>query len=167
MTALLLVDYQPRLLASLERAEVAVANGRLLADGFRALALPVFSTAQNPERLGGLVEGLHDAPVAKMRFSAAGLHPLPRRVILAGVETHVCVALTARDLLEAGHEVVAVPDACASSTFERHKLGMETVRDLGALPMATETALYDLMDSADHPAFRTVLSLVKAAKLSG
>ncbi|HTQ12040.1 MAG TPA: isochorismatase family protein, partial [Fimbriimonadaceae bacterium] len=79
----------------------------------------------------------------------------------AGVETHICVGQTAVDLLGSGMEVIVCPDAVSSRSVERHKLGMERLRDSGALPLHSESVVYEWLETAENPAFRDVLRLVK------
>lgn len=81
--------------------------------------------------------------------------------MLIGAETHICVAATALDLIDAGYLVTVCPDAVTARTEERHKLGMERLRDHGAKPAHTESVVYEWTKDASNPAFRTVLSLVK------
>jgi len=80
-----------------------------------------------------------------------------------GIETHICVTLTALDLLKNGYGVFVCPDAVSSRTIEQHKLGMERMRDSGAIASHTETLAYEWMGTAESPVFREVLRLVKGA----
>ena len=82
-------------------------------------------------------------------------------MIIAGIETHICVSQTAHDLLGLGYAVHVVADAAASRTVERHKLGMERIRDGGILPIATEAAIYEWLTEAGTPEFRAILPLIK------
>lgn len=108
-------------------------------------------------------------PVSKMAFSAVQSPPLMQvleaterhEVVLIGLETHICVGQTALDLLDQGFDVVVCPDAVSSRSNDRHKLGMERMRDAGVVPAHTEAAVYEWMQSADNPKFREVLSVVK------
>jgi len=57
--------------------------------------------------------------------------------------------------------VTVCPDAVSSRSIEAHKLGMERMRDAGAMPAHTESVAYEWLGSSAHPKFRTVLELVK------
>lgn len=154
-------------------AERVVRRTEFLLRSASILGVPSFATEQNAERMGGLnprlVPLLGVKPFAKMTFSCLGspecvteLEKTKRRqAILVGVETHICVSQTAVDLLSQGFEVVVCPDAVSARTIEMHKLGMERLRDCGALPMHSEAVVYEWMQTADHPSFREVLKLVK------
>ncbi len=114
---------------------------------------------------------LSSSAVDKMTFSAARsaafmelLEDTGRRqVVIVGIETHICVCLTALDLVQKGYEVVVCPDATSSSTNDRHKLGMERIRDAGVVPAHSEAIAYEWMGAATHPKFKDILQLVKVA----
>jgi len=137
----------------------------------RLLDIPLLTTEQNPGRMGVTVGHLADNNAfAKMCFSAGGctgfmdaLQATGRdQVVLTGVETHICVSLTAHALLDAGFGVVVCPDGVGARTLERHKLGMERIRDAGAVPAHTEAVAYEWLGTAEHPKFKDALAIVKA-----
>lgn len=75
---LVLVDYQVRLMPVIFENELVIANAVRLARMAQALAVPVWGTAQNPDKLGPNVPEIHAAieaaggkTLAKMQFSAA------------------------------------------------------------------------------------------------
>jgi nicotinamidase-related amidase len=172
---LVVVDQQPNMMAAIHDAERVDARSLFLARVAHLLDIPVLATEQNPSRLGELSPAfepyLSAKPIPKQSFSCHGsrefkteLEKLNRKqVVLVGVETHICVCLTALDLLAAGYEVVVCPDAVSSRTMERHKLGMERIRDSGAIPSHTETLAYEWLGTADHIRFREALAVVKNA----
>lgn len=84
-----------------------------------------------------------------------------RQVLLAGIEAHVCVYQTAADLVEAGYEVEIVADAASSRTAANREIGLQKARDAGAIITCVETALFELLRSADAPQFKAILKLVK------
>jgi nicotinamidase-related amidase len=149
-----------------------VDRSRFLVRVAQLLGVPVLATEQNPERMGGTVSGLADlleSRQSKMAFSACGASALAqhlengtrRQAVVVGIETHICVSQTAHDLLERGFEVAVCPDAVSARSVERHKLGMERIRDAGAVPAHTESIVYEWLGSADHPLFREALKIVK------
>jgi nicotinamidase-related amidase len=173
-SALVVIDVQASLAPHLHEGDRIVDRIAFLAKIARLLKIPVFATEQNPGRMGATVPALADlvsTPPAfpKMCFSAAGcgefvdaLKATGRdQAILVGVETHICVSLTAHALLEAGYGVVVCPDAVGARTQERHKLGMERIRDAGAVPAHTEAVAYEWLGTAEHPRFREALAIVK------
>jgi len=77
------------------------------------------------------------------------------------VETHICVSQTAHDLLHAGYQVHVAPDAVSARTVEKHKLGMERIRDAGIRPCAAEAAVYEWLFEAGTPEFKEILQWVR------
>lgn len=175
-SAVLVVDIQAKLLPYIEDGDRVLRRAKFLVNVARTLEIPVFATEQNPARLGEndpLLGPFHPASFAKMSFGAGGCEEVMealaasgrRKVVLVGVETHICVSLSAHDLQAAGYEVVVCPDATGARTMDRHKLGMERIRDAGVVPAHTEAVAYEWMGSAAHPQFSSVLRLVKEAGL--
>src|SRR5438034_1022816 len=85
----------------------------------------------------------------------------PSRVILTGIEAHVCVLLTALDLLGQGFAVSVVADAVSSRTPANLELGLAQARQGGAVVTATETVVFQLLGRADTDAFREIAKLLK------
>lgn len=173
-TVIVAIDLQPTFLGVIHDADRVLSSVRLLLQSAAILGVPVIATTQNAARLGGIDETvaalLVDAPVVdKMVFSAARSDEFAgflagygcRQVVLCGVETHICVTQTALDLIDSGYQVHIAVDACSSRSMEKHKLGMERLRDNGAQPIATEAAVYELLGEAGTPAFKQILPLVK------
>lgn len=171
--ALVLVDQQEKIVAGMhpELAAAMVANTRLLIDGFRAVGVPVLATEQYPQGLGctvpELAEGLE--PLAKTEFSCAGvpafLEDLERRgirqVLLTGAESHVCVYLTAIDLLDRGYRVHVARDAVASRFLTDYAAAMDGLARAGAVITTTEMALFQLVRRAGTPEFKAISKLVR------
>jgi nicotinamidase-related amidase len=86
------------------------------------------------------------------------------QVIVVGVETHICISQTCHGLQAQGYEAVVCPDAVSASTQDRHKLGMERLRDAGIIPAHTEAIAYEWMRTADDTRFKAMLKLVKESE---
>jgi nicotinamidase-related amidase len=171
----LVVDVQERLAPAIEPAarERVVKYARALIGAAKELGLPVLATEQYPKGLGPTVreiaEVLPAPPLAKNHFScgadpafASELEATGRRqVIICGMETHVCVFQTARDLAAAGYEVHVCADAVGSRTEEHRRIGLELARESGAIVTSAETAIFDLLHQAGTDEFRKVAPLVK------
>lgn len=169
---LIVIDLQPNFLKGVYEADRVLARSTFLARVAETLGVPVLATEQNPDRMGGIHPEIAPhvgTPFPKMTFSCLGCEDLAsvleftgrRQVVLVGIETHICVGQTAQDLLALGYEVAVCPDAVSSGTLEAHKLGMERIRDAGAVPTHTEAVAYEWMGTAEHFAFKQVLELVK------
>ncbi len=177
-TALVVVDMQEPFLSVIHERDRLTQNVLLLCRAAVILGIPVVASVQYASRLGGVVADVASAlgetftasaALDKTCFSCAGspdflaaLEATGRRqVLLCGVETHICVSQTAHDLLHAGYQVHVAADAVSSRTLERHKLGMERIRDAGARPCAAEAAVYEWLQQAGTPAFKEILKLVR------
>ena len=151
--------------------EVVATAGRLLAAA-EELGVPVLSTEQNPKGLGPTVpdltrpEGDHPV-VAKMTFDscrAAGVMdglPPGHHIVVAGAEAHVCVLQTALGLLERSRRVFVVADAVGSRRPENKKAALRRLERAGAEVVTTEMVIFEWLGSAEDPAFKSVIALVK------
>ena len=171
-SVLLVIDLQESFLKIIHEADRVLARSEFLCRISKIFEIPVLASEQYPSRMGGTdarFDGLLDHIVGKMEFSAAAnpeflaaLEATSRRqVVIVGNETHICVSQTALDLLAKGYEVVVCPDALSSSSQDRHKLGMERLRDAGVIPIHTEAVAYEWCHAADSPKFKDLLAVVK------
>ena len=174
--ALLVIDVQERLFVAMDEAvrDHHLARMIALVGGARALALPILWTEQYPAGLGPTVSALAQAlsgaqPRAKTAFSCLGDAHIREAVaqtgrdqwLVAGMETHICVFQTVRDLLEAGHSVHVMADACLSRRGLDHGIGLDRAAALGAHVSSTETALFDALGVAGGETFKTISRLIR------
>jgi len=176
-SALVLVDYQSRLMPAIDRAESVMSHGMFLADLARALGVPVIGTEQNPQGLGpndDRIRSRCDRTLAKTTFDACGDGLAEAivsdgrnvsQVVVAGCEAHVCLMQTALGLLSAGFGVAVVPAACGSRRAEDKALAMQRLAQGGASLVSPEMVAFEWLHSSDHPSFKRVLELVKALPL--
>ncbi len=174
---LVVVDMQDSLLGVIAGRDALVNNVTLLIRAARIMDVPILATTQNAPRLGPVAPAIADAlgnesdvlPLDKLCFSCAQSPGFvealtatdKKQIVVCGMETHICVSQTAHDLLHAGYQVHVPADAVSSRTIEKHKLGMERIRDSGILPCAAEAVVYEWLQEAGTPAFREVLKLVR------
>jgi nicotinamidase-related amidase len=95
----------------------------------------------------------------------AGLKSLPGRrntVLLCGMETHICVMQTALGALEHGYHVHVASDAVGSRREWNWKIGLQRMRDAGAVISSTEMMMYELLRSSGTPAFKELLPFLKS-----
>ena len=85
-----------------------------------------------------------------------------QNVVLAGMETHVCVAQTALDLLHAGLHVFLPVDALAARTAVDHDAALRRLEQAGAVPTTAEAVAFEWVGDAKHPQFKAVSQLVIA-----
>ena len=169
----LLVDVQEKLIPVMWNFAPVEKYCKAMILAARELGLPVLATEQYPKGLGAtltsLREALGAAPLVKMHFScgadpefAKALEATGRKqVVLVGIEAHVCVFQTARDLLERGYEVFVCADAVTSRFEEHRRVALEQMRDMGAVVTSAETCIFDLLHACGTPEFKRVSPLVR------
>jgi len=166
------IDVQAALAPHIHDGEKTVNRIAFLVKIANLLQIPVLTTEQNPSRMGTTDSRLVDltgTAIPKMTFSAlecpefvAKLRDTGRdQIIVTGFETHICVSLTSLQLAARDYEVIVCPDAVSSRTMERHKLGMERIRDGGVVPAHSEAVAYEWLHSAENVNFRAALAIVK------
>lgn len=84
-----------------------------------------------------------------------------KQLLMTGIETHICVYQTTRELLEQGYEVEVVTDAVSSRTPANKAIGLQRMQEAGARMTSSEMALYELLQVAEGPHFKEILKLVK------
>lgn len=176
-TLLCLVDLQERLLPAIIQSGRIVWNVRRLIEGANVLGVEVVATEQYPEKLGPTVQSLAGLlttpPASKLAFSAAACGELfaghlskagqagRHRVLLAGVETHVCVQQTAYDLLAAGFQVFLAADATGTRYTHDYEVALRRMESAGVALTTTEAALFEWCKEASTPQFKQISQLVK------
>lgn len=177
-SALVVVDMQERLLPSIPDAGALVATVVRWIEAARLLGVPVFATEQYRKGLGpthaAIAAALTDAvvPFDKTSFSVMGCGPFVAAlrasektdVVLVGIETHVCVAQSAIDLLSVGYGVHLGLDAVGAGTAVGDRAGKARMAAAGVVSTCFEACVFDWMGDAAHPAFKTVQESVKAAR---
>ncbi|WP_432360499.1 hydrolase [Sporosarcina sp. UB5] len=169
-----LVDVQGKLARIVHDSEDLIENLRKLISCLRILNVPIIWLEQYPEGLGPTVEEVAEqleglAPIPKMTFSACKteafmdeLRAMKRqKVLIAGIETHICVYQTAADLKELNYDVQVVEDAVSSRTLVNKELGLEKMKALGILGTSVEMVVYELLESADAKEFKRILRIIK------
>lgn len=171
--ALLVVDVQERLCRVMpqDRLERLINRTLALIAGARQLGLPIVVTEQYPKGIGHTIEPLRsalgDSPrFEKMRFSAVSADVLAAlkgrtQILVAGMETHVCVFQTTRDLLERGLRPILCKDAIISRVDEDRETALALARELGAIVTTAECVLFDLLVEAGTPEFKAISAAVK------
>ncbi|TPG53632.1 isochorismatase family protein [Roseomonas nepalensis] len=168
-SALLLIDFQARLMPAIESGQDAVANARRLLDVAALLEIPVLFTEQNPAGLGPTMPelGPPGLTVHKMTFDAVRasgfLDRLPpeRVLVVAGCEAHVCVLQTVLGLLAESRKVVVVRDALGARRKESKEAALRRMERHGAEIVTTEMVVFEWLATCEHPRFRSVVKLIK------
>jgi nicotinamidase-related amidase len=170
--ALLVIDVQEKLMVKIPGAADLTRNIAFLIDGARLLDVPVAATEQYPKGLGptvaDLARRLPQRP-DKVAFSSCAVPGLVEgfrrqgrlRIVLTGIESHVCVLNTALDLLAADFRVYLAVDALGSRFAIDHETALRRLEQAGAILTTVETALFEMVGGAGHPRFKQVSSLVQ------
>ncbi len=170
----LVIDIQSRLHPLIHENEMVTKNTQILIQGLKALGIPMLVTEQYVHGLGSTIEPIKDhiadvAPIEKLAFSCCDepkfdmeLASLGKKfVIIAGIETHVCVLQTVVDLIERGYTPVVVQN-CVSSRFLSDKLvALDRMRQEGAIISTYESILFELTRVSKTPVFKVISGLVK------
>jgi len=172
--ALVIVDIQGKLAQLMHEKKIFFENVVRMIKGARLLDFPIFWNEQVPEKLGETTPEVGEhlsemKPMVKKTFSCCGnpdfvsaLNDSGRKqVLLVGMETHICVLQTARDLLNEGYEVHLVTDAVSSRFKSNKKLGIEVMKDLGCKLTSVEMALFEMFNVAEGDIFREMIKIVK------
>jgi nicotinamidase-related amidase len=171
------VDLQERLMPVIHAAEEVERNVERLIRGAKILDVPLLVTEQYVKGLGPTVPRLRTAleetvgytPIEKATFSALGSGEFvtavrnlrKKHAIVAGVETHVCVWQTVRDLLLGGFDVTIVGDAMSSRTAQNRDLAIRRMEGEGVCLSTTEMVLFELLVTSGTDEFREIARLIK------
>lgn len=178
---LLLIDIQGRLVAAMPEkvSERVIKNAAILAQAALLLEVPVIVSRQYPKGLGDTDETLLGVLAQgkpqdvtqfdKTAFSCCGeacfaqaLGSSQRRqIILAGMESHVCVLQTAMDLHAQGYQVFVAEDAICSRNKHHHRNALARLAQNGISICNSESVLFEWLRNADHLQFKAVSALIK------
>ncbi|HHV53469.1 MAG TPA: isochorismatase family protein [Synergistaceae bacterium] len=172
---LLLVDMQEKLLPAMQNNDEIAKNAKTLLKAADLLGIPVKYTEHYPSGLGPTVEVVRQTlPPSSMRFekvhfscwAEAGFADFIRngsrdQIVMAGIESHICVLSTALDLLKEGYQVAVSLDAVGSRRSHHHESALRALASAGALVVPTETIVYQWLARAATEAFRAMLPYFK------
>jgi len=171
-TALLVIDVQERLAPHIKDNLRVIWNIRRLIDAARILGVRVVGTEQYPKGLGPtvplLAERLGPLP-EKLMFSCRECWDLfrelwelgIRRLLVTGIETHVCVQQTVHDILAQGWRVYVAADAVGSRYQIDHEMALRRMELAGAVLTTTEAALFDWCVQAGTEQFKRISQLAR------
>lgn len=172
---LLVVDIQERLIPVIREGKSVTFNTRRLLDAANVLSVPIVVSEQYPKGLGAtLPEILAALPkgtpvIAKRSFSVCETVELLEvidkndvpKVVLCGVEAHVCVLQTAFDLMTMGREVYLVVDTVGSRFQKDYETALRRMESFGVTLTTAESVLFEWCRTADHPEFKTISRLAR------
>ena len=176
--AVLVIDVQEKLAAAMPATQMAELTraATVLLEAARLLGARVIATEQYPSGLGPTIAPLAEhlaragaAPIAKTTFSAcdspdferAFARSGARSAVVLGMEAHVCVFQTVRELAARGVHVFVPIDGIASRRDDHRAAGLELCRSAGATLTTMETVVFDWLRSAGTEPFRQLSRLIR------
>jgi nicotinamidase-related amidase len=174
-TGLMVIDVQERLFNFIERPCEILEVMHKVVTGFQILNLPILVTEQYPQGLGSTILALknclrdQDKILTKTTFSCLGDETLRKQIldmpieqwVLVGIEAHVCVLQTAKDLLANGKQVAVLNDAISSRSIYDFSTAIAEMRDIGVRVTSAETVLFELVHDSKAAEFKEISNLVK------
>lgn len=171
-TGLLVIDVQTKLMAKIPDADVLVRNIAFLLDAAKLLGMTVQATEQYPKGLGETVPELAARiPVRpdKVAFSSCAVPSVIEnfhlaacpKIVLTGIETHVCVLHTALDLLANGFRVYLPADALSSRYPLDYEMALRRLEQAGAVVTTAESCVFEWIGGSNHPRFKEISKLVQ------
>lgn len=171
---LLVIDIQERLLPVMQDGARVVRNAGILLQASARLEIPVLVTEQYPQGLGPTVPEIrtlagHAATLPKMDFSAFGDTAIRRhiagrrrrRIVVTGIEAHVCVLQTALGLVAEGHDVSVVIDAVSSRSADSVAVAQQRMASAGVTLVTAEMCVFEWLGTAAHPEFKALSRLIR------
>ena len=169
-----IMDLQDRLLANIKGKDSLLACNTLWLRVCKLLQIETLITEQVPDKLGSTHPTLHEAAVnvpllSKTSFSAFGNagflnwieRTKPSQLYLSGVETSICIYLTAVDALEHKLQVTVLSDGVAGRRPEDSNAVLRELSCRGASVIPMETVIYSLLKDASHDQFKPISKLIR------
>lgn len=171
-TTVLVIDIQEKLMPLILHGNQLIRNTAFLIDGAQLHGIPVHATEQYPRGLGPTVPELAKrlpARPEKVGFSSCAIADLVEKlrsqarpkILLAGIESHVCVAQTALDLLGMDFRVYLAVDAISCRYAIDHETALRRLEKAGAVLTTCEAAVFEWTGGSNHPQFKQVSQLVQ------
>lgn len=169
---LLLVDIQEKLFPHIHNKESLVQKAITLLEGLKILEVPVMAARQYPQGLGDVIPELRPYFLGcwdKTTFSCCDDKDLllqleeigKKKIIIAGVEAHICVLQTVIDLKQLGFLPIIVTDAIGSRKPKDYEIALKRMEYEGAILTTVESLLFELCRQAGTATFKTISQLVK------
>lgn len=172
---LIIIDIQEKFLPVIRNVDKLINNTIFLTKVANLFQLPIICTEQNPEGLGRTDSRILNALEQKASFFSkitfsiwqdenirkAIIARERSSIILAGIETNICILQSSLDLIKTGFDVYLAVDAISSRYELDHALTLERLTHAGAILTTSETLAFELVKSADNERFKDLLKLIK------
>lgn len=171
----LIVDYQEKILPAINEKEWILNNAEKLITGMKLLEVPVILSQQYSKGLGNTVQEITDAAHTKEYFDKTTFSCYSnqeikqwinnqkqcKNVIICGIESHICVLLSALELKEAGYRPILVTDCMSSRRTYDHEVAIQRATQNGIEVTTYESILFELLGDAKHPKFKEISAIIK------
>jgi len=167
---LILIDLQGRLMPAIDQGESVLNQCIRSAKIAQLLGIPIIGTEQSPKSLGSNIESIKSfcsQTISKVHFNAcadgltAAIPTNRQQCILMGCETHVCLMQTALKLIDEGYDVSIVVDGVGSRRALDKQIALDRLSAAGARLITGEMLGFEWLKSAQNPAFKEALALLK------
>lgn len=167
---LLIIDVQEHLAPVMDSPREVINGCSKLIGVARRLQIPFIISEQYPKGLGATMFDLRKAAeddccfYAKQEFSCARNPEImekikssgKKQIVIAGVETHICVLQTAIDLQEAGYEVFVVSNACSARNPVQNVIAFQRLLRHGVDIVSTEMVIFEWLEKAGTEEFKAI-----------
>ena len=173
-TLLLVIDVQERIFPAIAEPDMLRRTIPLLIEGMKLLEIPVIVTEQYVKGLGPTIQEIATriTEVERIEKSSFSCCDEPRfmldlassgkdYVIIAGIESHVCVLQTAIDLQQNGYPPVVVEDCISSRNLNDKRIALERMNSEGVIVTTFEAILFELLRYSGGETFRAISKIVK------
>ncbi len=167
---LVVIDLQERLARHIAGIDEIVKNSLKLIRACKVLGIPVLVTEQIRlgETLNEIKELLDAKPIRKSTFSCLKCNDFYRefkkinakKVVLIGIEAHICVLQTALDMIKECEVYVAVDCIGSRRPYDKDIAIMRMIQE-GIKVCTAESFIYEILKSAEHEKFKEILEIVK------
>jgi nicotinamidase-related amidase len=174
-SALVLIDVQERLFPHVSEHQRVLSRMDLLLTAAKLLEIPLLVTEQYPKGLGSTIKEIRSIfpefdPLIKMDFSCVTAPGFQERlsylrrdqIVLAGIETHICVAQTALGLSSLGRKVFVVADATASRRSQDAQIALQRMNQSGLIVVTAEAVVFEWLRCAGTAEFKSLQPKLKA-----
>jgi len=173
-TIALIIDVQQKLYPFIHENEKLTDKLIRLIQGLNVLGIELIITEQYSKGLGNTIQEIQGAlglynHIEKMSFSCCGLDEFndtlkdkdKKNVIIAGIESHVCVLQTVIDLINDGYQPILIEDCVSSRNQNDKRIAVERMRQEGAIISTCESILFELLELSGTDEFKAISKIVK------
>lgn len=167
---LLIIDVQERLAPAMDNPREVINNCAALIGVAKRLEIPFIITEQYPKGLGQTMVDLRQKAgddacyYEKLEFACgcnSGIFEQikkcgKKQIIIAGIETHICVLQTALHLQELGHEVFVVANACSSRKPIQNIMALQRLMRNGVDVVTSEMVFFEWLEKAGSDIFKEI-----------